>query len=209
MADRQWAGFTSLPPTPHYIPLKPMSWPQDRVRVPNGYGSLTPIDRGNRFVGQEYYAVQINFENIDGPTTVSQVFNVESYGDFWVTNISMTSLQGFGNNNVTRPGAGVALAARTLTPLVFVKDITTGYQIFEGGIRGTSLINYTAAILPGGNLGPNAASRSTLPIPYCFLRDGGFEVTLINQNAAPNPGVTPRNYYILLEGWREYANAGQ
>lgn len=193
-------------PEPRVIPLKPKIWPQDRVAAPNGYGQLPPISKGNKYLGKEFFAFQTVFDNngtnnFPANATFTNTLAMEAYGDFWMCNISLVAVDtttdarlpySFGFNGLGVPYVSVSAV-----------DITTGYDILNE-TPAVSLITDNVALADIGRV-YTRASRSTMPIPHVFTRDGGVSIVL-KTKAFP---ATNCKFYVMLEGWREYQNASR
>lgn len=187
----RWAGLGMPKPEGNFDTYKRLQWPQDKINVPNGYGDMTPITRGNRYIGREYFSVVANFLNFSagGERSRSIVVPMEAYGDFYLTNIVCAQ---------ATPGSNPSTYPNSVPFRVRVTDITSNYDLFTPYVSALSLscLNNSQLMVSIGQ-----ASRSTLPQPYPILRDGAIRVTLDHTASAA------RDVFITLDGWREYQNA--
>lgn len=190
-------GLGTPPIEPNIRTLKPYNWPQDKLRVPNGYGSLPPIDGFNRqFVRKEYFAISSVFNNIQLGQQATNIEKIDAYGDFWLTGVAAVMLQDNGSGPVSNDTYYIPLK---------ISDITTGYNLFTPN-------SWVAAFTPGRIevpsevLSSTSGSHSTIPQPYCFMRDGGIKIEVDMNLGAP---ATNYQINIVLDGWREYSDASR
>ncbi len=164
------------------LKLPRTKWPQDTLRVPEGYGRMPLIGaRNDLLVGQEYFCnsgtVQIPAFN---QAQIILNMPVGNDGDFWLTNICVVTVTG----NVIDQGNDI---------VVSLTDSLTGYNVFSPYIHVNTLFT------------PLQGSRINWNEPYCFPRRSSMlfgitRLSLVNFNS---------DIYIACQGWKEYSNAVQ
>lgn len=170
--------------------LKKVTWPQDTLQVPQGYGRMPALDTMNSKVTRREYSTYVG-----GATGVTlntpQLINIPiaKDGDFWISSIMGQTIQTFFvPNNI-----GYVVGRIQIT------DVMTQYRFFQPDLP-------WGAICREPNLAADASSLflSNVIEPYCVQRGSALlvEITL---TAAPFPA--PWDIQIAFNGWKEYANA--
>jgi hypothetical protein len=168
------------------VPLTPVQWPQDTLAVPQGYGAMPAVDILNaKQVRREYFTYPCAFLPFNANVQQSQIIRLDKDGDFWCNSvIAFAAFAGVGQY----PNAWQ----------VQIKDITTGYRFFEPSIPFGQLTR------DNGLVGSGFTLLNTWDEPYCFLRSGGIEVTIINNG---EQATISSSVWFAFSGWKEYANA--
>lgn len=208
-----------------FAPLTPRTWPQDRLRVPNGQGGMPRVDPGNAVVVRsEFFAMVADFElpaAAPAGTFRSETLATPNDGDFWVDQIAVVSWE----SDPAEPMAD----QQFIGAMVTIRDARTRKSlILNRGIRegfGTGLISPDSVpinlfrTLPqsGTEVGVDYAgdvplpcgfrSKGTLPEPFCFTRGGAIEVSLTT--IAAGPALPTYDVTIGFLGWKEYAHAAR
>lgn len=166
-------------------PFKPLQWPQDKLRIINGYGLMPPLDLQNRvLVKREGYALTGSIGPISYGQSRTVSIDIGDDGDFWLTGIGV---------QLFLPTTGVFDNDTWAT--LTVQDVRSGYNLFYPFARVSEL-----TVDRPGDIG-------AIIQPYCFTRTGAIEVTF----SVDAKAVAARNHtlYYSFVGWKEYADASK
>jgi hypothetical protein len=208
--------FVRFADQPGGPPAAPYTWPQDTLRVPNGYGSLPLIDHLNaNLAKREFFGVSAQW--LQPATDSRNVINIPlpKDGDFWLDNICTISINDQGGSGPTPQGGLVAYLQ--------IEDGNNGYPLMshytdDNGalINGAPWGAFNARdveTFPTTSAGQafGAGTRTNMIQPYCFLRGGAIRITLtVPPLAFPFPPFFVGqlyDWYVSLAGWKEYAYA--
>jgi hypothetical protein len=175
-------------PNVTYKPVKPIDWPQDQLKVPNGFGAMKTIDFNNsRNIGQEGFSY-VGQVTLAAGQSGGFIIPIAADADFWCTQVNCM----------------MALAsALQQSPKVQITDVRSGYQfgfpylrLHNFIVEGAWSVNMTNSKVKANRL------AATLPQPFCFVRNSGIKVDLIS----PAGGGT---YFFAFNGWKEYADVSR
>lgn len=211
-----------------YTRINPAAWPQDALVVPNGFGSMPPVEAGNRGgIGSEYFCLSTRFQiaaNSPAHTVRRDTIATPQDGDFWCDQICAVSWLALPGGGVVRNTQGFVASMvtmkdiRTARHLVYSPSFNTFSnqgQLFPANSIPLNLLRK----LPqsgtedgadyDGTTPPPSGFRTTATLiqPYCFTRQGGIEVSLTTLYAMP--AGTSADITIAFSGWKEYANASR
>lgn len=211
-----------------YLPLKPITWPQDDLDVPDGFGGMPPVNPGNLALGQEFFCLSGHVDVAAGTpagTIRALTLQTPQDGDFWCDAIGVVSWDA---DTVSVP-LPTQDRQQFLTAMVSFRDQRTGRELaFNRGLSfgvGAGIIPInTVPInlfrkLPQsgaevstsylGDTPPPSGFRTTGPLlqPICFTRQGGVEIVMTTLAAAP--AGMDFSVWFGLTGWKEYAHASR
>lgn len=179
-------------PNVTYKPVKPITWPQDQLKVPNGFGAMTTIDFNNsRNIGQEGFSYTGQMTLAAGVSGLV-ILPIDASSDFWCTQINFM----------------MALASQIqLSPKTQITDVRSGYQF---GFPYLRLHNVSVAgawglglfATPGAKIKATRLA-STLDQPFCFVRNSGIRVDITND------ATVAETYFFGFNGWKEYADVSR
>jgi hypothetical protein len=175
------------PVTVAYLPVKPITWPQDEMAAPNGFGGMSEIEFNNQNnIRQEGFVYGLTSSNVANNSIGTFSVPIAADADFWCTQILFQV-----------SGAGAA----STSPKVTITDVRTGYSLTYPYARFHNFQNLgsfnTARVPRTGRL------PSTLFKPHCFTRNGGIQVTIENKSGAT------ATYFLGFIGWKEFANVSR
>lgn len=180
--------------------LTPYDWPQDELEIPPGLGVMTQVEGNNsRVVRREGRTFSQSFDYPAGsvPFNATKVIPTDQDGDFWCQNIYMAAFEN---------SLGV-LQQRPLLPYwsFLIRDVRTGNPLSVGGGIPASFLSvnqdFAGVPPPGGT-----RLTSTLAQPFCFTRNGGIEITIIDPVGYPAFDTWCQ---LAFGGWTEYAHASE
>lgn len=211
--------------------VKPYSWPQDQLQIPNGFGGMPPLDYGNEnVVAAEWFTLTAEFDYAPNTAAFTQknvILETPQDGDFWVDSIGAVSWL-----NDTSGGAITKDLQRFLAGVVSITDTRTGRNLIYGQ-NPVPLSHPAGSVFPPNSIPinffrklPQSGAESqagqytgdtplpngfrvtqTLIQPFVVTRQGGLQVTFTSLEA---PGNTQTyNIYVSFNGWKEYAHASQ
>ena len=208
--------------------LQPMDWPQDALRVPDGFGSMPPVARNNVAIGNEFFALSATFDwpgSTAALTTRTSFLATPQDGDFVCTEIKAVSWES------NPAGLGVTKDAQAfLAAVMTIVDARTGRSLIyappfiaPGAVSPTFPANSVPVNLfrtlpqSGTEVGFNYDGTTPVPSgfrttskldqPYIFTRQGGIEVSVTNLFAAPVGIEFTLN--LSFNGYKDYANASR
>lgn len=187
------------PPTNRYRTVKPATWPQDNLIVPEGFGLMPRVERLNAdAVKREWFTYNARLGPFAAGATLSTIVATDQDGDFWLDNIVVNSLSS-------------VFAEETIVDGKFqVRDINQGYNLFpasnltDGAPLALFQVTAPSVTLAAGPRTVGAGLRTSLIQPYCFMRAGGIEITVSLESWAVAGNHT---VFFNLSGWKEYDNA--
>lgn len=177
--------------------IKPWNWPQNKLVIPPGVGSMPQVTAENMHVEREGFVYSTYFLNVGFGQTVSTVIPTTPDGDFWCSSILIQNFVSFGGPQA-RPDLRVK-----------VQDLRTGRQMFKPYIPASAL-----QTRPDGELGLSASTfspyggYSTFVQPFPFTRNGGIKLEIENA-ALANIGPNTPNIFVGFIGWKEYQYASK
>lgn len=183
----------------------PYKWPQDTLKVPNGFGSLPEVSHLNTVLsGAEFFGVNAVFTNTTVSAVETQSVTLPDDADFWCDNIQVKGIS-------STDGSGY-------TPFLYLQitDANTGYDFFSSSILrpGIPLVllsncdNFSFTATPGSGIPSGAGTRVDWMQPYCFTRGGSIRMTISDPHNFSADGIS-QDIYISLVGWKEYSNAAK
>lgn len=209
--------------------IKPYSWPQDQLQIPNGFGGMPPLDFGNEnVVAAEWFSLTAAFDYAPATPAFTQqtvILPTPQDGDFWVDSIGAVSWL----NDTAVPDGDLQ---RFLAGVVQIIDSRTGRNLIYGQ-NPVPLSHPAGSVFPPNSIPinffrklPQSGAESqagqytgdtplpngfrttqTLIQPFVVTRQGGLQVTFTSLEA---PGATQTfNIYLGFNGWKEYAHASQ
>lgn len=172
-----------------YKAIKPISWPQDELNVPNGYGAMKTIDFNNaRNVRQEGFSYTGTVVAGAGQVT-TLIIPIAADADFWATQILFQQR---------------VVAAQQLSPKVQITDVRSGYQFGFPYLRFHNFVVEGAwsTNMTGSHIKANR-TFATLPKPFCFVRNSGIKIDVTNGSA----GAYTCDFGF--SGWKEFADVSR
>lgn len=175
------------PPNVAYVPIKPLTWPQDQLDVPNGFGGLREPDFNNLHnVRQEGFVYGTTALNVANNAIGTSTIQIAPDGDFWCTQIIFQV-----------SGAGAA----STSPKTTITDIRTGYVLtypFGRFHNFQNLGSFNTARVPRCGRLPSMLFK-----PHVFTRNGGIKVDIENKSGGA------ATYFLAFLGWKEYASVAR
>lgn len=165
--------------------FKPISWPQDKLRVPSGHGLMPSLDLQNKvLVKRELFCISATIGPIGYGQSRTTTIDVGDDGDFWCSSFAA---------RVFLPTTSVF--DDEVWSSLSIQDVRSGYNLCEPAFR-TEFIKLN-----------RAGDPVTLIQPYCFTRTGAIQVNWSIDAKA----VAARNHtlYLTFYGWKEYADASK
>lgn len=181
----------------------PYTWPQDTLRVPNGFGSLPIVDNLNKNLSKRlFFGMNGMFPTVTQGSSQIVVLPTQDDGDFWCENLQIAIIDTSGDTEVTPYG------------YIQIEDISNNYALFPktNTINGAPLSLFqnlsigALQVTQTQGAPAGAGARSPWIQPYCFLRSCGIRVTVTLTPSTP-PLSPSFNIYVNLSGWKEYAYA--
>lgn len=209
---KRYVSFADQPGGP---PAAPYSWPQDVLKVPDGFGGVPIINDLNANLAQrEPFGLSAQFLMPNGNGQIQPgadilvTLNVPADGDFWLDSIAAMFPKATNAQSTTNDISSCLLQ---------ITDVGTGYKLFPSGptwdgccISAFSCFQRGAFDpIPGQPIG--AGQRTSMIQPYCFLRRTSIEIRLTNPaQGFPSPiSAQALGTFVNLMGWKEYAYAAQ
>lgn len=189
-----------------YITGIDYQWPQDTLAVPNGGGSMPPIETANRDVDRRQSFTLVGEVNYPGASPINTIRNLslptDADGDFWVNQIYLSgvSAKAGGLVNDIPPGTVTFTDVRTGKSMMWPEACPLDF--FRGAMQSEeSGFNVGETPFPNG-----FRSTGTLIQPWCFTRNGGIQIQFVCGPIDPTDNFT---LSIGFAGWKEYAHASQ
>jgi hypothetical protein len=195
--DKRYVSFADQPGGP---PPAPYNWPQEVLKVPDGFGGVPIINDLNANLAlREPFGMVAHFPRTNAYELVT--LQVPADGDFWLDSLSWILPQGFTDNPEANP--------HDITPSLFqVTDVGTGYKFFPSGPTwsganiGAFNCYQLGAFRPVPGQPNGAGQRTSMIQPYCFLRSTSIEIEVTGVASGGQLG-----YYFHMAGWKEYSYA--
>ncbi len=171
--------------TRHGVKLPKMKWPQDTLRVPDGYGRMSLIGKQNDVsIGREYFTNSGSLTGFPVGNGVSRIINIPvgNDGDFWLTNVVIAVVNTDGVTVVDTQDVTVQLT-----------DSVTGYNVYTPFIHINTLFT------------PLEGTRVNWNEPMCFFRRSSMIFTFTR----PRTATSSCDIYVACHGWKEYGHASE
>ena len=205
--------YVSFADDPGGPPAAPYNWPQETLKVPNGFGGVPVVnDLNANMVNREPFGLSTMFTLITLPPGLDYLSTIQvpADGDFWLDSIAAT---------LVTEQAGVVHTLDVTYLLLQLTDVGTGYKFFPSGNAwdGTNLGFFAVnqnfapsggfASIPGQPIG--AGARTSLIQPYCFLRNTSIEAKVSNPGPSTALSGLAVTLHVNLMGWKEYSYAAR
>lgn len=188
--------------------LRPYTWPQDTLRIPNANGRfMPPVELGNIDLARQESFTMVGTFTYPSAAAGSQlrlVLPTDQDGDFWCDQIYLVGW-----------GSPVYQSQEPEPATLSIRDLRTGQAITYP--TDSVPIKFFATLIlfsddvgfdVGGSPLPDGfRSTCTLPQPHCFTRQGGIEIVMTFLYAVPANAI--RTLDIAFSGWKEYTYASQ